>query len=516
MGITIQQKGGEMTINVNVAELRELTPRILVLGVGGAGGNAINGMIEAGLQGVEFVAVNTDAQDLKMNKADAKIQLGANLTKGLGAGGKNDLGQASADESLNEIINFIQGSNMVFITAGMGGGTGTGASHVIARAAKELNILTVGVVTLPFSYEGPSRMKRALQGLEELKKHVDTNIVIPNQNLFKVASEKTTFEESFELSNRVLKQGVQSVTDLMVRPGLINLDFADVETIMSGMGKAMMGTGEAEGEKRASEAADQALKNPLIDEYSLKGAKGLLINITGGKDLTLFEVDEAVNKVRAEVDPEAELIIGAITDPALEGKMRVSIVATALDGQGPETKPIVSMVHRIHNRNVGYSDNFAKNLVMNQPTLNATEGATALDMRADIEQNNEVDEKKDQTNESSFENISIENATYLQNVGNMSSNEAHIKTDNEVPNFEVDSIELATPQLFSNDEEINSFNHENKNAEESQENTVEKEPEMFESSDFKENSEIKEPEMFENSEVEDDFEIPAFLRRQKN
>ena len=308
-----------MTINVNVPELRELKPRILVLGVGGAGGNAINGMIEAGLRGVEFVAVNTDAQDLKMNKADAKIQLGSNLTKGLGAGAKTDIGQASADESLNEIINFIQGSNMVFITAGMGGGTGTGASHVIARAAKELNILTVGVVTLPFLYEGPSRMRRAIQGLEELKKHVDTNIVIPNQNLFKVASEKTTFEESFELSNRVLKQGVQSVTDLMVRPGLINLDFADVETVMSGMGKAMMGTGEAEGEKRASDAADTALKNPLIDEYSLKGAKGLLVNITGGSDLTLFEVDEAVNKIRAEVDPEAELIFGSIEDEKLNG-----------------------------------------------------------------------------------------------------------------------------------------------------------------------------------------------------
>ena len=324
-----------MTINVNIPELRELKPRILVVGVGGAGGNAINGMIEEGLRGVEFVAVNTDAQDLKMNKADAKIQLGSNLTKGLGAGAKTDIGQASADESLNEIINFIQGSNMVFITAGMGGGTGTGASHVIARAAKELNILTVGVVTLPFLYEGPSRMRRAVQGLEELKKHVDTNIVIPNQNLFKVASEKTTFEESFELSNRVLKQGVQSITDLMVRPGLINLDFADVESIMSGMGKAMMGTGEAEGDKRAADAADTALKNPLIDEYSLKGAKGLLINITGGKDLTLFEVDEAVNKVRAEVDPDAELIIGAITDAEMDGKMRVSIVATALDNQGP-------------------------------------------------------------------------------------------------------------------------------------------------------------------------------------
>jgi len=392
---------------------------------------------------------------------------------------------------------------MVFITAGMGGGTGTGASHVIARAAKELNILTVGVVTLPFSYEGPTRMQRALQGLKELKKHVDTNIVIPNQNLFKVASEKTTFEESFELSNRVLKHGVQSITDLMVRPGIINLDFADVETIMSGMGKAMMGTGEAEGDQRASEATDQALKNPLIDEYSLKGAKGLLINITGGKDLTLFEVDEAVNKVRAEVDSEAELIIGAITDPVLEGKMRVS---TALDNQGPQTKPVVSMVHRIHNGNFGYRDNSEKTLVLNQPTLSATEGATALDINTTIEQNKAVEPQK-QTNEPSFENISIENATYLQNMEKIPINEEYLKKEDEIPNFEVDSIELADPQLFSDDEEINTTNHENKD---------EKESEAFESRDSEENSEIKEPEMFESTDLEDDLEIPAFLRRQKN
>ncbi len=452
-----------MTINVNVAELKELQPRILVVGVGGAGGNAINSMIEDGLQGVEFVAINTDAQDLKNNKAQAKIQLGSNLTKGLGAGAKIDIGQASADESLNEIINYIQGSNMVFITAGMGGGTGTGASHVIARAAKELNILTVGVVTLPFSYEGPSRMQRALKGLEELKKHVDTNIVIPNQNLFKVASEKTTFEESFELSNRVLKHGVQSVTDLMVRPGLINLDFADVETIMSGMGKAMMGTGEAEGEQRATEAAQKALNNPLIDEYSLKGAKGLLINITGGKDLTLFEVDEAVNKVRAEVDAEAELIIGAITDHELEGKMRVSIVATALDGQGPQVKPVISMVHRIQNRNTGYKENTIKPTSIQQ-TITSTQGATALDMSVaiseNISENNEkqIDETKQEKNNVSLENISMENANYLQNVENTSEiNENFQNNDEETkPNFEVESIELLTPKLFSKDEGINS------------------------------------------------------------
>ncbi len=497
-----------MTINVNVAELRELKPRILVLGVGGAGGNAINSMIDEDLKGVEFVAINTDAQDLKMSRAEAKIQLGSNLTKGLGAGGKLDLGQASADESLNEIINYLQGCNMVFITAGMGGGTGTGASHVIARAAKELNILTVGVVTLPFSYEGPSRMKRAMKGLEELRRHVDTNIVIPNQNLFKVASEKTTFEESFELSNRVLKQGVQSITDLMVRPGLINLDFADVETVMSGMGKAMMGTGEAEGEKRASDAADQALKNPLIDEYSLQGARGLLVNITGGKDLTLFEVDEAVNKVRAEVDSEAELIIGAITDSTLDGKMRVSIVATALDNQGPQTKPVVSMVHRIHNRNLGYSGNSPKASVFNQSAISATEGATALDINVAEIKESKTEKEQTQTNENSLENISIENATYLQNVENGHDNtEEMSRSDDEMPNFEVDSIELANPQSFSDDKETNFIDTKNNN---------EEGPEVYENQDVKEDHKTKEPELFENSESEENFEIPAFLRRQKN
>jgi len=384
-----------MTINFKSPDIRELKPRILVLGIGGAGGNAIDGMIDAGLQGVEFIAVNTDAQDLKLNKAKTKIQLGVNLTKGLGAGAKHDIGQASADESLNEIVNILQGANMCFITAGMGGGTGTGAAHVIARAAKELNILTVGVVTLPFLYEGPSRMRRAQQGLEELRRHVDTIIVVPNQNLFKIANEETTFESSFELSNDVLLHGVQSITDLMVRPGLINLDFADVESVMSAMGKAMMGTGEADGEGRALKAAEMAITNPLIDDYTLKGAKGLLVNITGGKDLKLFEVDEAVNKVRAEVDPDAELIIGAITDPQLDGKMRVSIVATSLDGQQPETKSVINMVHRIQNRNPGYSDFSNTNMVdtfnlQNSANSPISDGATALKLEDEVQVNNEV------------------------------------------------------------------------------------------------------------------------------
>ena len=485
-----------MTINLKLPELRELNPRIIVLGVGGAGGNAINGMIDAGLQGVEFIAVNTDAQDLKSSKAHAKIQLGMNLTKGLGAGAKLDIGQAAADESLNEIINHVQGANMVFITAGMGGGTGTGAAHVIARAAKELNILTVGVVTLPFLYEGPLRTRRANLGLEELKKHVDTNIVIPNQNLFKIANEQTTFEESFELSNDVLLHGVQSITDLMVRPGLINLDFADVETVMSRMGKAMMGTGEAEGEKRAEQAAELAINNPLIDDYSLKGAKGLLINITGGKDLKLFEVDEAVNKVRAEVDPECELIIGAITDPALDGKLRVSIVATALDGQTPETKSVINMVHRIQNRNLGYSDfssNHNSSVQMTTSATNNTQGANALKLEPEtytheqtITENLNPEIEKD----SSLENISIENLGYMENAEQMQKDEESSLVENNVANEPEDR----TPALFSENENLDTFKDENKSL----------------------NQDFSDTLIDDDQNEEEDLEIPAFLRKQKN
>ena len=492
-----------MTINIKGPELRELKPRILVLGVGGAGGNALNGMIDAGMQGVEFVAVNTDAQDLINNKAEGKIQLGTNLTKGLGAGAKHEIGQAAAEESLNDIVDYIKGSNMVFITAGMGGGTGTGASHVIARAAKELNILTVGVVTLPFSYEGPKKMRIALQGLEELKKHLDTNIVVPNQNLFKIINEKTTLKNSFGLSNDVLKSGVQSVTDLMVRPGLVNLDFADVETIMKGMGKAMMGTGEAEGDKRAEEATNAALNNPLIDEYSLKGAKGLLVNITGGADLTLFEVDEAVNRVRAEVDPEADLIFGSIEDERLNGKIRVSIVATSLDGQEPQIKPVISMVGRIQNKiNNQVVNTSSVFKPTNTQTIMATEGATALNIENVVANENKVEEKNQENNGSLIDNLSMENANYLQNL---ETNSEELNSQ-ELTNFEVDSIEMATPQLFSNDEttDTNSQELETKNTG------------LFDNQISQEISGQKEPEMFDNSDSEEDFEIPAFLRKQKD
>jgi len=492
-----------MTINIKGPELRELKPRILVLGVGGAGGNALNGMIDAGMQGVEFVAVNTDAQDLINNKAEGKIQLGTNLTKGLGAGAKHEIGQAAAEESLNDIVDYIKGSNMVFITAGMGGGTGTGASHVIARAAKELNILTVGVVTLPFSYEGPKKMRIALQGLEELKKHLDTNIVVPNQNLFKIINEKTTLKNSFGLSNDVLKSGVQSVTDLMVRPGLVNLDFADVETIMKGMGKAMMGTGEAEGDKRAEEATNAALNNPLIDEYSLKGAKGLLVNITGGTDLTLFEVDEAVNRIRAEVDPEADLIFGSIEDESLNGKIRVSIVATSLDGQEPQIKPVISMVGRIQNRiNNQVANTSSVFKPTNTQTIMATEGATALNIENVATNESKVEEKNEKSEERLIDNLSMENANYLQNL---ETNSEELNSQ-ELTNFEVDSIEMATPQLFSNDEttDANSQELETKNTD------------IFDNQISQEISGEKEPEMFDSSESEEDFEIPAFLRKQKD
>ncbi len=482
-----------MTINFKTPDIKELKPRILVLGVGGAGGNAINGMIDAGLQGVEFIAVNTDAQDLRLSKAQTKIQMGLNLTKGLGAGAKLDIGQAAADESLNEIVNILQGSNMVFITAGMGGGTGTGSAHVIARAAKELNILTVGVITLPFLYEGPSRMRKAQQGLEELRKHVDTIIVVPNQNLFKIASEQTTFEESFALSNDVLLHGVQSITDLMVRPGLINLDFADVETVMSSMGKAMMGTGQAEGEGRAVKAAESAINNPLIDDYSLKGAKGLLVNITGGKDLKLFEVDEAVNKVRAEVDPEAELIIGAITDESLDGLMRVSIVATALDGQQPEPKSVINMVHRIQNRNPGYSD-FSNSgsthsfQFTNNNNSIITDGANALKIDEDIK-----------SDELSSNNIDSNN---VNDVSNTLTNEALAQPEaHEAADINTD--------LHSKYEEHTSENNGLENFELNDDDT----PELFNSET---NDELSSSSEEINSDEEEDLEIPAFLRRQKN
>ena len=321
-----------MSIQLSAPRATELKPRIVVFGVGGAGGNAVNNMIEAGLEGVEFVVANTDAQSLSFSKTALRIQLGVETTQGLGAGAHPDIGMTAAEESAPEIGEHLDGAHMVFITAGMGGGTGTGAAPVIAKCARERGILTVGVVTKPFTFEGRMRMRLADAGIAELQRYVDTLIVIPNQNLFRIANEKTTFSEAFAMADQVLHSGVRSITDLMVLPGLINLDFADVRTVMTEMGKAMMGTGEASGEDRALMASQNAIANPLLDEVSLKGAKAVLVNVTGGLDMTLLEVDEAANAISDQVDPEANIIFGAAFDPSLEGKIRVSVVATGMDG----------------------------------------------------------------------------------------------------------------------------------------------------------------------------------------
>lgn len=337
-----------MSINLTVPQATELKPRITVFGVGGAGGNAVNNMIDSGLEGVEFVVANTDAQSLTMSSAERRIQLGAAITQGLGAGSRPEVGCAAAEEALGEISESLEDSHMVFITAGMGGGTGTGGAPVIARTAREKGILTVGVVTKPFQFEGARRARLAEEGIKELSQFVDTLIIIPNQNLFRIANERTTFAEAFSMADEVLHSGVAGITDLMVKPGLINLDFADVRTVMNEMGKAMMGTGEAEGEKRAVEAAEAAISNPLLDEVSMKGARGVLINITGGMDLTLYEVDEAANRIRSEVDPDANIIVGSTFDSSLDGSMRVSVVATGIDVEQadlpvPETEKITML-----------------------------------------------------------------------------------------------------------------------------------------------------------------------------
>ena len=330
-----------MAIHLSAPRATELKPRIVVFGVGGAGGNAVNNMIDAGLEGVEFVVANTDAQQLQFSKTDRRIQLGATVTQGLGAGAHPEVGMGAAEESYSEISEHLEGAHMVFITAGMGGGTGTGAAPIIAKAARERGILTVGVVTKPFQFEGRHRMRLSDAGVQELQRVVDTLIVIPNQNLFRVANERTTFAEAFAMADQVLHSGVRSITDLMVMPGLINLDFADVRSVMTEMGKAMMGTGEAGGEDRALNAAQNAIANPLLDEVSLKGAKAVLVNVTGGLDMTLLEVDEAANAISSEVDPDANIIFGAAFDPALDGRIRVSVVATGMDaGLQVQAEPV--------------------------------------------------------------------------------------------------------------------------------------------------------------------------------
>ncbi len=346
-----------MGIELVRPELTELKPRITVIGMGGAGGNAVTNMIQAGLQGVDFVVANTDAQALASNPAETRIQLGLKITEGLGAGSRPEIGRAAAEEALSQIETALDGAHMCFITAGMGGGTGTGAAPVVAKLARERNILTVGVVTKPFSFEGARRMRVAEDGITELQKHVDTLIIIPNQNLFLIASASTTFKEAFTMADQVLHQGVRGITDLMVMPGLINLDFADIRTVMGEMGKAMMGTGEAEGENRAIEAAEKAIANPLLDEVSMKGAKGVIINITGGDDLRLMEVDEAANHIRQLVDEDANIIVGSAFNSELEGRMRVSVVATGIDAKRA-SEPAPAPVSQLRSTGLGGASSF--------------------------------------------------------------------------------------------------------------------------------------------------------------
>jgi cell division protein FtsZ len=358
-----------MTINLTIPDIREMKPRITVFGVGGAGGNAVNNMIAAGLQGVDFVVANTDAQALTMSKAERIIQMGTQVTEGLGAGSQPEVGRAAAEEVIDEIRDHLTGAHMVFVTAGMGGGTGTGAAPIIAKTARELGILTVGVITKPFQFEGQRRMRFAEAGIVELQKVVDTLLIIPNQNLFRVANEKTTFADAFAMADQVLYSGVACITDLMVKEGLINLDFADVRAVMREMGKAMMGTGEASGEKRALTAAEAAISNPLIDDASMKGARGLLISITGGKDLTLYEVDEAATRIREEVDQDANIIVGATFDETLEGIIRVSVVATGIDnvGMARQAQPAESALRELAGKIRGDNRRIADRIERNPP-----------------------------------------------------------------------------------------------------------------------------------------------------
>ncbi|HWS09956.1 MAG TPA: cell division protein FtsZ [Xanthobacteraceae bacterium] len=373
-----------MAINLNIPDIRELKPRITVFGVGGAGGNAVNNMITAGLQGVDFVVANTDAQALTMSKAERIVQMGVQVTEGLGAGSQPDVGRAAAEEVIDEIRDHLAGVHMVFVTAGMGGGTGTGAAPVIAKVSRELGILTVGVVTKPFHFEGQRRMRTADGGIAELQQCVDTLLIIPNQNLFRVANEKTTFADAFAMADQVLYSGVACITDLMVKEGLINLDFADVRAVMREMGKAMMGTGEAEGDKRALTAAEAAISNPLIDDASMKGARGLLISITGGRDLKLYEVDEAATRIREEVDSDANIIVGATFDESLDGIIRVSVVATGIDQAHAQkqTLPqaeqrIAEVAHRLRADNLRISERPERAEPMHQQLRPAAAAAVA-------------------------------------------------------------------------------------------------------------------------------------------
>ena len=435
-------------LNIAIPDnMQELTPKITVIGVGGAGGNAVNNMIESNLEGVEFVVANTDGQALANSIAKRKIQLGINITQGLGAGSIPDIGKSAAEESIEDILSELNDSNMVFITAGLGGGTGTGAAPIIAKAAKEKGILTVSVVTKPFDFEGSHRKKLAEEGIKEIQKYSDTLIVIPNQNLFRLANERTGFAEAFGIADNVLHKGVCGVTDLMIKPGMINLDFADIKTVMSQMGKAMMGTGEASGENRAIEAADTAINNPLLDETSMKGAKAVLINITGGSDMTLFEVDEAANRIRKEIDTNANIIFGSALDDNLNGSMRVSLVATGM-ANSEINKNENSEVHTLFEKKI--ESNYEKSF-SNKNTLDS----------------NILDKEKQQTIETlEEENLNLENNSNDQKYNHSDKKDTFITNamDKSQASLEIDKHDIHLKNDIFDEKDFNlELNLENKN-----------------------------------------------------
>jgi len=549
-----------MTINISIQDVgQNLHPKITVLGVGGSGGNAVNNMINANLEGVEFLIANTDAQALQISNCPNKIQLGLNSTKGLGAGMRPDVGRQAAEEAIQDLSEKFEGSHMLFIAAGMGGGTGTGAAPVIAKLAREKGILTVGVVTKPFHFEGSQRMNLAEKGIEELQQYVDTLLTIPNQNLFRIANEKTTFSDAFKMADDVLYAGVRGVTDLMVQPGMINLDFSDIKTVMSEMGKAMMGTGEAQGEGRAIAAAEAAIANPLIDDVSLKGAKGLIINITGGKDITLYEVDEAANRIKQEIDEEANIIYGTTCDDRLEGVVRVSIVATGIDANNNiSAKPIENFAPININNDI-YKQDLEKSELLSESSIlgeNASQDGSILDEDINNIANEEMlnnkssdnIDKDEQTNISQIETSSIEenidDKAFVQNEATEILDQ--IETDNIYEEVSSSSMDIDKPNEASvrRLSLFDTLSTENKSEDTALENEIltKSEPvfasseEKIEENDSEDNNSkddnlsiIKEEEFSaeesETSEIDDEFnqeteeellDIPTFLRRQAN
>ena len=541
-----------MTINISLQDVdQNLQPKITVLGVGGSGGNAVNNMINANLEGVDFLIANTDAQALQISSCSNKIQLGLNSTKGLGAGMRPDIGKKAAEEAIQDLTDKLDGSHMLFIAAGMGGGTGTGAAPVIAKLAREKGILTVGVVTKPFHFEGSQRMKLAEKGIEELQQYVDTLLTIPNQNLFRIANEKTTFSDAFKMADDVLYAGVRGVTDLMVQPGMINLDFSDIKTVMSEMGKAMMGTGEASGEGRAIAAAEAAIANPLIDDVSLKGAKGLIINITGGKDITLYEVDEAANRIKQEIDEEANIIYGTTCDDRLEGFVRVSIVATGIDAVSNLSANTISNFAPININNDVYKTDINFSAELNVDSIKNEINDTSPNIENQFEENDqnnyqtyelaghsdqnlskEINEdSKDDLSSSDYNTTEDKNLDLSSNLNNEndqniddtpkiteSVKEPSVKrlslfdtlsTKNSQPDEENQIIyDKSEPTLNSN-EDINIDSEHSPETE-----TTNSEEKEFAPEESDEDSELEE--QFNQETEEELLDIPTFLRRQAN